>query len=114
MISHIRQFYNQNFTEKKYQSFLTEIERSVNFKATFKIAETPIFISQELKKQLLQACEELVDTMSQPDFKTFSQPTIFPKEYVPNETPHTHFLSIDFGICMDLSLIHISEPTRPY
>ena len=101
MISHLRQVYNKNFTEKKYHSFLNDIERQVNYKATFKIAETPVFIPQNLKEQLLQACDELVETICQPAFKTFSQPTIFPKEFVPNETPHTHFLSIDFGICAD-------------
>lgn len=101
MISHIRQFYNKNFTEKKYQSFLKDIENAVAFKATFKIAETPIFIPASLKKQLLEACDELVERICQPDFHSFSQATIFPHETVPNETPHTHFLSIDFGICAD-------------
>lgn len=101
MISHIRQSYNANFSDKRYQSFLQEIERQVNYKATFKIAETPVFIPDTLKTQLLAACEELVDTLCRSDFMERSQATLFPGEIVPNETAHTHFLSIDFGICSD-------------
>ena len=101
MISHLRKQYNTQFTEKKYQSFLSELFREAGHEASFKIAETPIFIPPTLKKQLLQASEELVEVICQPDFKQLSQATIFPHEFVPGETAHSHFLSIDFGICAD-------------
>ncbi|MEO1259313.1 MAG: hypothetical protein AAFZ15_10980 [Bacteroidota bacterium] len=101
MIAHLRKQYNTHFTEKKYEAFLSEIFRKAGHEATFKIAETPIFIPPALKKQLLDASEELVDVICRPGFKEYSQETIFPNEFVPGETPNTHFLSIDFGICAD-------------
>ncbi len=101
MISHLRSAFNQSFTEEKYQSLLNTIERHVNYRASFKISETPIFIPKQLTEQLLQACSELTDVISQPNFKELSQASILPDHFVPNETAHTAFLCVDFGICQD-------------
>ncbi len=101
MISHLRSAFNANFKEANYQAFLEDIEKSVNHRAPFKIAETPVFIPKYLTDQLLQACDELTEVLCRPDFKQMSQDTILPDHFVPNETDHTAFLSVDFGICED-------------
>lgn len=101
MISHLRTTYNTNFTETKYQAFLDEIEREAGHRASFKIAETPIFVPEFLRKQLLQACEDLTDVLCRSDFKEMSKDTLLPEFYVPGETDHPAFLSVDFGICED-------------
>ena len=101
MIPHIRSAFNQSFSSKKYQSFLKEIKDKVNYQAPFKIAETPVFIPRALTDQLLQACDDLVDVICRPDFRQRSQATILPGYFVPDETDHSAFLSVDFGICED-------------
>ena len=101
MISHLRKQYNANFTEEKYQAFLGEIERAVNHRAPFKIAETPVFFPKKFRTQLLQACEDLVDVISRPDFKQLSQAAVLSEHFVPGETEHTAFLSVDFAVCQD-------------
>ena len=101
MISSHRNDFNSSFTEKKYQAFLKDIEQQVNYKAPFAIAETPVFVPKKLTDQLLQACDELVDVICRPDFAELSKGAVLPEYDVPNETPHTDFLSVDFGICED-------------
>lgn len=101
MIAHIRSAYNASFTEEKYQAFLDEIYHATNHRPPFHIAETPVFIPKKLSDQLFQACEELVDVICRPDFKTLSKGALLPEYFVPGETEHSAFLCIDFGICRD-------------
>lgn len=101
MIASLRKAYNANFTEEKYQAFLDEIYRATDHRPPFHIAETPVFVPKKLGEQLIQACNELVETLCRPDFKALSQDTILPGSFVPGETAHTTFLCVDFGICRD-------------
>lgn len=101
MIPNIRQQYNAGYTDTKYQQFLGWIAKQHNYRPPFRIAETPVFIPQPLKKKLLEACEEITDVLVQPDFGEKSQGAVLAGQIVPNETPHTTFLQMDFGICLD-------------
>ncbi len=101
MISHLRKHYNTNFSEEKYRIFLDEIAREAGHAPAFPIAETPIFIPNYLKEQLLQACEDLCNVLCLADFKEMSKDTLLPEFYVPGETDHPAFLSVDFGVCED-------------
>ena len=99
MIADHRRIYNTAFTEEKYQAFLDEIYRATDHRPPFHIAETPVFVPNDLARQLFRACDEIVETLCRPDFKQLSQDTIFPECFVPGETAHTTFMCIDFGIC---------------
>ena len=101
MISEARRAYNQSFTPEKYQQFLDWIARQYNHRPPFRIAETPVFVPQDLKNQLFEACEEIIDVLVKPDFKELSKGAVLSGQVVPNETAHTHFLQMDFGICLD-------------
>lgn len=65
----------------------------------FKVAETPVFVTQDLKRQLFEACEEITDVLVRDDFKERSKHAVPYGQEVPGETPHTTFLQMDFGIC---------------
>jgi hypothetical protein len=101
MIPTLRQAYNQSFTQEKYRAFLDWIAGRYDHRPPFRIAETPVFIPHKLKEHLLQASEEIIDVIVRPDFKELTQGSILPGHAVPNETPHTTFLQMDFGICRD-------------
>jgi len=101
MIKHIRQTYNQDFTAEKYQAFLKDIEQEHNHVPSFRIAETPIFIPKSLKNRIVEACNQITDSICQPDFKEKTQGALAESVDVPNEDEHTLFLQMDFGICKD-------------
>ncbi|MEM1216525.1 MAG: hypothetical protein AAGJ82_12610 [Bacteroidota bacterium] len=99
MISNLRQAFNQRFTSTAYQAIVDEIADTYGHRPPFRIAETPVFIPNDLRDQLFQACEDIVDVIVQPDFKEKSRTALLAGQVVPNETPHTTFLQMDFGLC---------------
>lgn len=96
-----RQLFNQNFSPERYSKLKELIAAAHQREAAFRISETPIFLSPELRAQLLEACEEISETLLDPDFKQKSQAAILPGQEVPGEDDHTTFLQLDFGICDD-------------
>ncbi|SFT85983.1 hypothetical protein SAMN04489724_2382 [Algoriphagus locisalis] len=99
MIESRRAKFNKEFSEKNYQNFLADIAADFNYAPTFRVAETPFFIPNELKKQLEEACAEVCDFVIKPDFKAITQRAIDLNTAVPNEDAHTQFMAIDFGVC---------------
>ena len=99
MVATIRNQFNKNFTEEKYQAFLTNLNKNFKGSIEFRVAETPIFIDKVFKDKILNACENIIDVITGYNFKTLTAQAV-PDEYkVPNETNHCHFIAFDFGIC---------------
>jgi glutathionylspermidine synthase len=99
MITNLRQAYNAAFTPEKYAAFLEDVYAEYEHRPIFRISETPVFIPNTLKKKLIQACDEIVNVLVQPDFKQKTENALHKAHRVPNEDNHPHFLVIDFGIC---------------
>ncbi len=101
MVTNIRSSYNGDFSTEKYQEFLSYIYNKYNHKPSFRIGETPVFVSKDLKEKLFAACEEIADVICQDNFKELTVGAVSDGQYVPNEDAHTTFLQMDFGICID-------------
>jgi hypothetical protein len=102
MIEQLRKAYNSNFSEEKYKALLSDIDKTFNYEVRFKIAETPVFISKELKAKLVEACGEIMAVINQPNFKDLTQDAFFNENtIVPNEDERPKFIQVDFGICKD-------------
>ncbi|MEO1434046.1 MAG: hypothetical protein AAFV80_00825 [Bacteroidota bacterium] len=101
MVPSIREQFNANFSEARYQHMLEHLAAQYQETPAFKVAETPVFVPKTLKEKLIEACEQITDVLVQPDFLEKSESAILAGQVVPNETPHTHFLQMDFGICLD-------------
>ena len=94
-----RILFNQQFSEEKYQDFLQDIANDFDYQPTFRIGETPFFITNELKNQLVEGAQQVIDFIQQNNFKTLTNRALELNRKVPNEDKHTTFLAIDFGIC---------------
>lgn len=99
MISKYRELFNAQFTEKKYQEFKDDIASDFNYLPTFRLAETPFFISKELRSQLIDGCDEVIAFIQKEDFKLLTNKSLELNIKIPNEDEHSTFLAIDFGIC---------------
>ena len=53
MIPALRKVFNENFTKEKYNGFLDELSNVYPGHLDFRVAETPIFIDQSIKKKML-------------------------------------------------------------
>lgn len=94
-----RQLFNDNFSTDKYKSMIQDITSDFNYEVTFRIGETPFFIPNELKEQLLEGCNQVIDFIKKEDFRSLTNKALELNRKVPNEDNHTTFLAIDFGIC---------------
>jgi len=65
----------------------------------FRIAETPIFIPKDFTKKMLDACEDIIDIITAPNFITLTDRSIPDDVKVPGDEGHAECMVFDFGIC---------------
>lgn len=96
-----RKKFNENFTEAKFGDFLDKLNEGLTNPVAFRVAETPIFIPDAFRDQLIAAGNEIIETILQPGFKELTRRAIPEKWNIPNENDHPHFIALDFGVCKD-------------
>jgi len=96
-----RKAFNDNFTPLKYERFLTALNDGLKDKVPFRVAETPIFLTDDFRDKLLVAGEDIINVILQPDFKELTERAIPEKWRVAHENGHPHFIALDFGVCKD-------------
>lgn len=94
-----RELFNKHFSIEKYDAIQKDIASDFNYRPTFRIGETPFFISNELKDQLIEASNQVIEFIKKDGFISLTDKAIELNRKVPNEDKHTTFLAIDFGIC---------------
>ncbi|MBC7643429.1 MAG: hypothetical protein H7174_14030 [Flavobacterium sp.] len=99
MIEKFRKQFIEQFSSEKYQELQDDIANDFDYLPTFRMAETPFFISNELKSQLIDGCNDVIKLIQQDNFKELTNKALELNAIVPNEDKHTTFLAIDFGIC---------------
>jgi len=101
MVPFLRKAFNGQFSTEKYQHFLNCLQQGLNEDIAFRVAETPVFLPQDLKNKLIQAGDEILKTLLAPGFKELTNRAIPEKWKVANETNHPHFIAFDFAVCKD-------------
>lgn len=99
MIEEIRKKYNSEFTDAKYAAFQKELNSFAYYPADFRVCETPLFLSDDMRDKLIEAGEEITAQLQLEEFRKQSASAIPPGLEVPNEDSHTTFLQIDYAIC---------------
>ncbi|MCZ6703937.1 MAG: hypothetical protein O6940_12975 [Ignavibacteria bacterium] len=99
MIPHLREKFNSEYKQETYNNFLTDLNTILKYPVDFRVAETPIFLPDKLKSEIIIACNSLLEQIRSDNFKDKSREAI-PKEFeVQNTSDHPEFLQIDFAIC---------------
>lgn len=98
MISKYRKQFNQEFSQEKYNQFKEILKQKSGVEPSFRISESPIFLTSEFKGKLIDASESIIDQIKALSPETL-QKSIPENCKVPNDTNHPHFFTIDFGIC---------------
>ena len=97
----LRQQFNKNFTEEKYEAYMQKLEAFHPGKLDFRNAETPVFIPKDFTQKMLDACEDIIDVIVDEKFIALTERGIPADAKVPNQNKHSHFIAFDFGICQD-------------
>jgi len=101
MIPAHRNAFNEHFTKEKYEAFLKELDRLHPGTIEFRVAETPVFVPRAFTAKMLDACESIIDVITDPLFKELTRNAVPPGLEVPAENAHTQFIAFDFGVCLD-------------
>ncbi len=103
MIPELRKKFNSEFTEEKYKAFLDDLNTSLKYPVDFRVSETPLFLSDDLKNKLFKACDELCRQITDPKFKVNMKDAVPAHLNIPGETDHPEFFVFDFAICKNNS-----------
>ncbi|MBL8188622.1 MAG: hypothetical protein JNK38_11475 [Acidobacteria bacterium] len=98
MILELRQKFNREFTEEKYQQFLSALDQAVGTKIEFRPCETPVFLPAEFLTDMELAGKELIAQLSTPDYLAASTRAIPVEFHAPNEGSHPDFIQVDFAV----------------
>ena len=94
-----REAFNNSFTEKGYEEFVESLSSAFPGQLDFRVAETPVFVPKALKEKILRASDEIIGTLSSPDFLAKTDRAVPANQHVPGENTHSSFLAIDYAIC---------------
>lgn len=101
MVPGLRKAFNQSFSKEKYETFLADLNSKHPGAIEFRVAETPIFIDKSFTRKLTDACESIIDVITDPSFKRLTERAIPAAERLPNENDFSHMIAFDFGICIN-------------
>ncbi|MFS4472592.1 hypothetical protein [Chryseobacterium sp. T20] len=98
MIPKYRKQYNQEFSEEKYSQLKSILAEKGGTEPTFRVSESPIFLTKEFENKLIDASESIISQIkAMPE--ELLQKAIPENCRVPNDTAQPHFFTIDFGVC---------------
>ncbi|MCP1300618.1 hypothetical protein NK356_15695 [Chryseobacterium sp. S0630] len=98
MIPKYRKQYNQEFSDEKYSQLKSILAEKGGTKPTFRVSESPIFLTKEFEAKLIDASESIISQIKAMPAELL-QKAIPENCRVPNDTHQPHFFTIDFGVC---------------
>ena len=102
MISSLRKEFNSRFSPGAYRLFLRNLDACVRTHVGFRVAETPVFFPQSLLQEMAVTGAELTRRLvSDRQYLARSAKAIPEAWRAADETPHPHFMTVDFGLVKD-------------
>jgi len=98
MIPKYRKQYNQEFSDEKYNQLKNILAEKGGTAPTFRVSESPIFLTKEFESKLIDASESIISQIKAMPPEVL-QKAIPDNCRVPNDTDQPHFFTIDFGVC---------------
>ncbi len=99
MVSHIRQWYNSQFSPEKYQQVIAKANPLFDPEKDFRLAETPVFVSKAFKAEMMQLFAEIKPVLEAEDFAQKMHAAVPEHLRMANEDKAPVFVVIDFAVC---------------
>jgi hypothetical protein len=99
MIPELRKKYNSGFSQLKYENFIRDLNTSTIYELALPIAETPVFLPDDLIEKLKNASVEIISQLRSDEFLKYSEAAIPEFCKAPNEDEHPLFILLDFAVC---------------
>ncbi|MFY8003205.1 MAG: hypothetical protein ACOVNR_00110, partial [Chitinophagaceae bacterium] len=95
----VRSVWHEGYNADNYLAFLQELNSKHPGAIEFRIAETPLFVSKAFTQKMIDACESIVDVITNEAFEQITERAIPANYKVPNQNSFSHFIAFDFGVC---------------
>jgi len=102
MIKKYREKFNSQFSSENYDQVKEILKDKSGIYTSFRLSESPIFLTADFKDKLLDASNSILDQIIGMPPQTL-QKAIPDNCRVPKDTIKPHFFTIDFGICKNLN-----------
>lgn len=102
MIKKYREKFNSQFSSENYDQVKEILKDKSGIYTSFRLSESPIFLTADFKDKLLDASDSILDQIIDMPPQTL-QKAIPDNCRVPKDTVKPHFFTIDFGICKNLN-----------
>lgn len=99
MVPALRKAFNESFTTQQHEAFLKDLNSKYPGAIEFRLSETPVFVDKAFGEKMIDACEHIIDIVTDPSFKQVTEPAIPAHERVPNESDRCEMIAFDFGVC---------------
>jgi hypothetical protein len=101
MIPHLRRAFNAAFSDERYREYCRRLEIVTRTSISFRLAESPIFLPEPLRKKLLAAVPEILAQIDTPEQRKASLEAVPPDFDVPGCDEHPSFAQFDFAVTRD-------------
>ncbi len=99
MIAELREVFNKAFQPEKYKELLTRLDTRAGTKVEFRVAETPVFLAQEMLEEMASAGAKLTHhLLAWPEYMAGAKASIPAEFRVAGDSAHPHFLTADFAL----------------
>ena len=99
MIAELREAFNAAYKPENYQTLLKRLDARAGAKVEFRVAETPVFLPQQMLERMASAGAELTyRLLAWPEYMAGAQASIPGGFRVAGDSTHPHFLTADFAL----------------
>lgn len=99
MIKEIHEEYIKNYSEEKFRSLMEKIHPYHNLALDFRIAETPVFVPESFKGELLKLLADIGDFLGQPGYSEKMKGGLPEKYRIPGQDDKPAFVAVDCAVC---------------
>jgi hypothetical protein len=94
----LRAAFNAAFTQTTYADYMSRLEKRLGCSIPFRVAETPLFLPQQLRDKLARSAREIVEQISRPELVAKMKRAIPPHLDVPGMDALPNCVQVDFAI----------------
>jgi hypothetical protein len=97
----LRALFNQHWSPDFYRRYIEGLERALGCSVPFRVAESPLFMTPEVRAMLAKAATEIVDLISAPSVIAQGKEAIPARYDVPGLDGLAGCIQVDFALCDD-------------
>ena len=103
MDAHFRRLFNAQFSQELYDRYRNDLARRLNCTFEFRLAESPLFLSDDFKQRAVESANAIMDQLSDPALIARMKAAIPDRWNTPGMDALPNLAQVDFAVVRDAS-----------